>query len=91
MTALLKRACDLSTIHLRQQRYLWMQVSRMGYRTREPAELEFPIEQPTLIHKLIETHVHEMDYTRDCKVALYPQEFEESYEQGSQKLRLVKP
>jgi Zn-dependent peptidase ImmA (M78 family)/DNA-binding XRE family transcriptional regulator len=94
LSALLKRACDLDMLPARQQRFLWMQMSRYGYRTKEPAELAFPIEQPTIIRKLVESHRSALNYTRDAlaqMVALYPAEFTAIYEtQPDRNLRLVR-
>jgi Zn-dependent peptidase ImmA (M78 family)/transcriptional regulator with XRE-family HTH domain len=62
MAALLKRATDIGTLHENRARYLWMQMSRAGYRTREPAELDFPKESPALLQELVDTHVEELGY-----------------------------
>jgi len=63
MAALLKRAQDLRTITSNQARYLWMQMSRFGYRRREPVELDVHGEEPQLIHELIELYRTELDYS----------------------------
>lgn len=62
MGALLKRAEHLGLLPAGRVRYLWMQLSRAGYRTREPAELDFPKEPATLLQELIDTHVGELGY-----------------------------
>ncbi len=65
MAAILMRAQDLGAITPNQARYLWMQMAKAGYRTREPVELDVTGEQPRLLRELIETHVDELDYTED--------------------------
>lgn len=62
MGALLKRAEHLDLIPSGRVRYLWMQLSRAGYRTREPAELDFQKEPVTLLQELVDTHVDELGY-----------------------------
>lgn len=63
MAALLKRATDLKKITERQVRYLWMQMGRLGYRTREPAELEIPVEKPTTLRELFDVYTDELNYS----------------------------
>lgn len=61
MQALLMRARQLETITERQARTLWMQMSKLGYRLKEPIEL--PPEQPTLFRELLELHRTELNYS----------------------------
>jgi Zn-dependent peptidase ImmA (M78 family) len=63
MAALLKRAQDLGTITPNQARYLWMQMSKAGYRTREPVELDVTGEEPQLLHALVTMHRKELGYS----------------------------
>ncbi len=63
MAALLTRAEELKTIKPNQARYLWSQMSKAGYKTREPIELDISGEQPRLLHELIEAHQNELGYT----------------------------
>lgn len=63
MAAILKRATDLGAIAQRQARFLWMQMSKAGYRTREPANLDIPIETPSLQQEIVEVHRRDMGYT----------------------------
>jgi Zn-dependent peptidase ImmA (M78 family) len=56
MQALLYRASELKVISERKARYLWMQMGKLGYRKREPAELNIPQEKPTLVHELFDVH-----------------------------------
>jgi len=63
MAALLKRALDLSVITHRQSRTFWMQMGKAGYRTREPVELDLPVEKPSLEKEIVDTYIEDMDYT----------------------------
>ncbi len=63
MAALLKRAEGIHTISSNQARYLWSQMSRAGYKSREPIELDVSGEQPCLLHEMVETHRTELGYS----------------------------
>lgn len=54
MSALIKRASDLGKISPRHYRSLITQLSKLGYRMREP--IEIPEEQPYTIQKIIDTY-----------------------------------
>jgi hypothetical protein len=54
LSALIMRAIHLGVITDRQQRYLFQQLSQRGWRTREPANLDVPIEKPRAVRKMIE-------------------------------------
>ncbi|WAC08749.1 MAG: hypothetical protein OS130_06045 [Thermodesulfobacteriota bacterium] len=56
MAALLHRSYDLKKITTRQYQYLWMQMGKAGYRTKEPPEFDIPKEIPSLLKDLIETY-----------------------------------
>jgi Zn-dependent peptidase ImmA (M78 family) len=62
MQALLKHASRLGTIDAGSAKYLWAQIARAGYRMREPAELDFPKEEATLMRELIEAHTKDLGY-----------------------------
>ena len=53
MQALLMRANTLGYLTVNQNRYLWQQISARGWRLREPAELDFEHEKPTLLRSII--------------------------------------
>lgn len=57
MWSLMRRARDLGIITDSQHRYMCMTMSSMGYRTREPRELDFPVEQPKTYRGLLELHM----------------------------------
>jgi Zn-dependent peptidase ImmA (M78 family) len=63
MAALLKRASDLGEITPRQARTLWTQMSKAGYRLREPVEIDLPKESPSLLGEILMTYIVDMRYT----------------------------
>jgi Zn-dependent peptidase ImmA (M78 family) len=52
--ALIRRAYDLHMISERQYRYLFEQLSVKGWRTREPGNLEIPVEKPRGLKQMAE-------------------------------------
>jgi len=62
MAALLKRASDVGKVSPRMERYLWSQMGKAGYRTREPAEIDVPHEEPRLLQEIIDVHRSELGY-----------------------------
>lgn len=63
MQALLMRATSLNSVTPNQSRYLWQQISARGWRLREPAELDFPIELPTVLPAIIKAHLSDLGYS----------------------------
>jgi Zn-dependent peptidase ImmA (M78 family)/transcriptional regulator with XRE-family HTH domain len=63
MSALVYKASTLKQITPRQSQYLFMQLSKAGYKTREPAELDIPIETPVLLKQLINIHLNDLNYS----------------------------
>jgi len=62
MQFLLFQAGAIGCITPHQSQYLWKQISRLGWRTREPAETDFPPERPTLFPKVLRLHSEELGY-----------------------------
>lgn len=54
IAALIHRAYDLNIITKRQYHYLLHQMSALGYKTREPKNLDVPVEKPRLLRKMAE-------------------------------------
>jgi Zn-dependent peptidase ImmA (M78 family)/transcriptional regulator with XRE-family HTH domain len=52
--ALVYRAHELGIIADRQYRYLFEQISIRGWRTREPENLDIPVEKPRTLRKIVE-------------------------------------
>jgi len=63
MGALLVRAKSLSKVNDKQYSYYWMQMGKAGYRTKEPPELDIPIEEPTFLKELFDVHRNELGYS----------------------------
>jgi len=92
MAALLYRAGSLGVLTPNQSRYLWQQMSSHGYRTREPSELDFPREQPTLLRSVVDTHLAELGYTVEELAAvlhLHASQVASMYEVDAPRLRVV--
>lgn len=62
MQALLVQAERTGAIPPGRAKSLWIQISRAGYRTREPAELDFPKEETSLLSELVGLHVSDLKY-----------------------------
>jgi Zn-dependent peptidase ImmA (M78 family)/transcriptional regulator with XRE-family HTH domain len=63
MQSLLYRAGTLGYINENQKRYLWQQFSVKKMRMREPPELDFPAEHPSLVPKLFTLHMQHLGYS----------------------------
>lgn len=92
MQSLLYRAGALDRITDRQKQYLWMQMSKAGYRLQEPVNVEF--ESATLYREIIDAHFEDLHYSLKelCGViCLHEDEFEQVYlEKKRPQLRLIK-
>jgi len=97
MQALLYRAKTVGAITANQSQYLWRQISSMGYRRREPSELDFPVEEPGVLPEIIRIHLEDLDYgIKDlCSVLhVFEDDLRSMYplpgNSGRQHLRLVR-
>ncbi len=63
MQALLYRGSELGIVTHNQARYLWQQFNMHRLKMREPPELDFPHEQPTLMPKVLSLHLDQLGYT----------------------------
>jgi Zn-dependent peptidase ImmA (M78 family)/transcriptional regulator with XRE-family HTH domain len=82
MQALLMRASGLGLVSPNQNRYLWQQISARGWRTNEPAELDFLKETPTVLPSIVKAYLSDLGYSMDdlTKLArLHESEFVEMY------------
>jgi Zn-dependent peptidase ImmA (M78 family) len=80
MQSIVKRAKDIGAIPERTATYLFKQLSKAGYRTKEPGEFER--EKPTLLSKLLGLHLNTMGYTVSnmCDLlGIYPDDFNALY------------
>ena len=65
MQFILFQAKEIGVLNGYQSQYLWKQVARLGWRTREPAETDFPHEQPTLFPRILSLHCEDLGYGAD--------------------------
>lgn len=63
MASLLMAITDAQPLTSNQAQYLWKQMSARGYRLREPPELDFPHEIPTVLDSLLRVHREGLGYT----------------------------
>jgi Zn-dependent peptidase ImmA (M78 family)/transcriptional regulator with XRE-family HTH domain len=91
--ALIMRAFSIGAITQRQRKYLFMQLSRAGYRLREPSELDPPVEPPQTLTRIVNHHLKELGYT-PAEMAqmlnLLEDEFRSTYVSESAPLRVIK-
>ena len=97
MQALLMRAKALGFLTDNQNRYLWQQISSRGWRLREPPELDFEPEKPSVLDSMIKAHLDDLGFTLSDLtnfVPMHEDEFQRLYnlDDGSTskpRLRLV--
>lgn len=63
MAALTMRAYGLNTITETQRRYIFINFAKRGYKSREPIETDIPIENPSSLHKLTQSHLRELGFS----------------------------
>jgi Zn-dependent peptidase ImmA (M78 family)/DNA-binding XRE family transcriptional regulator len=93
MAALLFKANHYKFITSNQYRYIWSQISGMGYRVHEPIELNVPKESPKLVREIINLHMSELDYSEDelaSLVHLNVDEFKDKYLNAESKLKILR-
>jgi Zn-dependent peptidase ImmA (M78 family) len=95
MAALLVRAKELGSITPRRYQTLWTEMGKLGYRKREPAELDVTGEQPgTTFAEILRIHLDDLRYGTDELAGmanLFPHEFEERYLGKFSGPRLIRP
>jgi Zn-dependent peptidase ImmA (M78 family) len=72
MQALLRRAKDLGYADANQYRYLMQRIAQRGWRLREPPELDFAPEKPTVISSILRAHLKDLGFTKADLMALVP-------------------
>ncbi|MFX5998565.1 ImmA/IrrE family metallo-endopeptidase, partial [Acinetobacter baumannii] len=65
MNALLKTAEREGLLTPSQKKYLWIQMTKNGYRTKEPVELDFPKEKAVTIDQIFEYYREDLGYSID--------------------------
>jgi len=63
MSALIMKANQLGEITDRHKKTLFIEMSKLGFRKKEPAELEPRLEKPTMIQNLLNAFKEELDYS----------------------------
>ena len=93
MQALVYRAFSLEQISDRQRRYFYAQLTRAGYRKREPPELDPPVESPKRLGDKIVFHRRNLGFSVEelaAMLSLNEDELKELYDVESRKgFRLV--
>lgn len=93
MIAILNHALRLNKITPRQHRSLITRLAQLGItRIKEPAELNFPVEQPTLLNELIEFHGKELGFDVTQMADIFCSdvtEYIDTYKPTTSHLRLV--
>ena len=83
MQSIIMRAKSLGLLSRNQEEYLWKQISARKWKLREPPELDFPQEKPSVISNLIKVYRDHLGYSgeeiskllhiwEDQLVKLYP-------------------
>lgn len=91
MGALLYRAYQLGAIEQSRYTRLWQEFSRLGYKTREPAELDFPQEEPAVLSDLVKLHTERLGYTVSelaSAIVALPEVVEETFLPNRPRLQL---
>jgi Zn-dependent peptidase ImmA (M78 family) len=91
MNALLKRAEDLNVLTKNQTKYLWMQMAKSGFRTKEPYPM--PIEEPCLLKELIDVYRNKLGYSiQDLSdlLKITKENYTEYFEQDKQVTQILK-
>lgn len=93
MGALLMRAKRLGCVTDSQSSYLWRQMSKLGYRTREPVAV--PAERPSVFSSILQAHLGDLGYGMEelgKLLHMQPEELKVKYGLGREpgKLRIVR-
>lgn len=92
MQALLMRARQLQVITATKYRILWKQMSALGFRSREPGELDLSPENPHLLQSVLSFHMTRLNMSMDDMLKmfrLYEKDYKRLYLTTPQRLRLV--
>lgn len=82
MQALLMRATSLQCLSKNQAQYLWKQISALRIKLNEPPELDFPMEEPAVITKIIQEHIDSLGYSKSdlaCILHIQEEDFTSMY------------
>ncbi|UPK67943.1 helix-turn-helix domain-containing protein [Chitinophaga filiformis] len=93
MSSLIYKAKQTGLITENQGKYLFAQLSALGYKTKEPLELNIPRETPTLLKEILQLHKEELGYSDEelsRLVHLNATDFKNYYQTDFQRLRIVR-
>ncbi len=65
MQSILMRARDLKRLSDRSYRYYQIELSKRGWRSAEPIEIDGPIELPNIFKSLLSSHTQELGYSAE--------------------------
>lgn len=92
MSAILQRAAQLGRLTQRQEKALRMRFAAAGYMKKEPPELDIPIEQPTILTTVVQSHLQDLGYQPHelaAAIHLLPDELAARLPLGQRALRAV--
>ena len=92
MQALARRARDLGEITERAFKYYMVEMSKRGWRSREPVSIDGKIERPSILRQLFSTHLNDLKYSMEdmCELfGLYFEDVSQMYPQDRPRLRLA--
>lgn len=92
MQALVRRARDLGEITERAFKYYMVEMSKRGWRSKEPVSINKSIENPVTIKQMFAAHLNDLKYSLEdiCDLfGLYRDDVEEMYPQDRPRLRLA--
>lgn len=78
MASLLMKARSLKIVTTHQEQYLWKQMNFRRIRLREPPELDFEVEKPTVVESLVGIHKDGLRYS-DSELAAFLHSFEPDF------------
>ena len=64
MQGILTTAQKRGYIRANQSRYLWQQISSRGWRMKEPVNLDFPIDPPSVLPAIMKVHEEELGFSK---------------------------
>lgn len=88
MQSLLMSATALGAITSNQSRYIWTQISSRGWKTREPIELDFPFDLPTVLPAILDAHMKDFGFEVSELATIchmHEGEFRELYDIGTER------
>lgn len=77
MASLLMCAKRLGKLDEYKAQYLWRQMSLRGYRLREPPEVDFAREEPTIIRELLRNLTEELNYSDEELESIFHLHYDE--------------